>query len=114
MPANPGNKSPKSKLWLFLIWAIFPAVVIAGTFLYDVPDIVEAIYLTCVWLPAGIICEKLGFGAFSMVGASTIPIWIFFTAILATSYLYGLILVFLVSFVIRLGKRLYGSRNSKE
>ena len=107
MPVGPGNKRRKSKLWLFLIWAIFPAVVISGTFQYDVPDIVEAIFLTLVWLPAGIICEKLGFGAFSMVGASTIPNWIFFTAIVATSYLYGLLLVFLVWFVIRFGKRLW-------
>jgi hypothetical protein len=113
MSVDPDNKRRKLKLWISLIWAIFPAVLISASFQYDLPDRVEAILLAFVWLPAGIICEKLGLGAFSLVGSGTIPNWIFFTAIVATSYLYGLILVFLVRFVIRFGKTLWPKANNK-
>ena len=87
---------------------------ISGSFHFfdDLPDRVEAMLLTFVWLPAGIICEKLGFGDFSVIGSSTN--WIFFTAMVVTSYLYSLILVVLVRFVIRFGKTLWPTPNSKE
>ena len=116
MSAGPVNERRKSKLWISLIWAILPTVVISGSFHFfdDLPDRDEAILLTFVWLPAGIICEKLGFGDFSVIGSSTIPNWIFFTAMVVTSYLYSLILVFLVRFVIRFGKTLWLKANSKE
>jgi hypothetical protein len=60
-----------------------------------------------VWVPVGIIREKLGFGTFSVIGSSTIPNWIFFTTMVALSYVYGLILAFLLRFVIRLRKALW-------
>jgi DNA-binding beta-propeller fold protein YncE len=54
-------------------------------------------YVANAWLPALIICEKLGFGG--IVKPGTVD-WLFTTAfataIVAISHLYGLILVFLV------------------
>ena len=112
---NPKTGLPAA-FWISLIWSILSTVVISGSFHFfdDLPDRDEAILLTFVWLPAGIICEKLGFGGFSVIGSGTIPNWIFFTAMVVTSYLYSLILVFLVRFVIRFGKTLWLKGNSKE
>ena len=116
MSVDEANTARKPKIWASLIWAIFPTAVICGSFRFfdDLPDIVGAILLTVVWLPAGIVCEKLGFGDFSVIGSSTIPNWIFWTAMAAISYLYSLILVFLARFLIRLTKRLWSKADSSE
>jgi hypothetical protein len=105
----------KSKPWEPFIWAIFPAVIIFGSFHFfdDLANRGEAILLTFVRVPAGISCEKLGFGTFSVIGSSTIPNWIFFTTMVAPSYVYGLMLAFLMRFVIRLRKALWRKTNSK-
>jgi hypothetical protein len=66
--------------------------------------------LALVWFPAHILCEKLGFGGSSLVGSSMVPDWIFFSAIVLISYLYGLVLVLLIRF----GKMLRGASRPEE
>jgi hypothetical protein len=46
-----------------------------------------------VVLPAALICEKLGFGQFNILGGSTVPDWLLFTVMIVLVYLYCLVLV---------------------
>ena len=98
--ADPVGKRRTPKLWTCLLWAILPGAFFFG----HLPHSVDAIVLALVWFPAYILCEKLGFGDVSVLGPSTIPEWIFFSAIVLISYLYGLVLVVLVRLAVRFGK----------
>jgi hypothetical protein len=91
------QKRRKGRFWVPLVWAVIPTVlVILLTFLlryYEFPEEVVGVLFFAVVIPAALICEKLGFGQFSILGSSTIPDWLFFSVMIALVYFYSLVLM---------------------
>jgi hypothetical protein len=89
-----------------LVWAAVPAllVILFTCFFwrhYEPPKFVVGVLFFAVVIPAAVICEKLGFGEFSILGGSTVPEWLFCSVMLAVVYFYCLVLVLAVRFAIR-------------
>jgi len=88
----------KRRFWVPLVWAAVPtllATLFACFFwrYYEPPEFVVGVMFFGVVIPAAVICEKLGFGEFSVLGGSTIPDWLFFSVMIVLVYLYSLVLV---------------------
>ena len=86
------------RFWVPLVWAAVPTLLVTsftGFFwrYYELPEfLVGALFIGLV-IPAAVICEKLGFGQFNILGGSTIPDWLFFSVMMVLVYLYSLVLV---------------------
>ena len=61
-------------------------------------------------IPAAVICEKLGFGQFSILGGSTVPDWLFFSVMMVLVYLYSLVLVGLVRLALQARRTVRGEK----
>jgi hypothetical protein len=86
------------RFWVPLVWAAVPtllATLFACFFwrYYEPPEFVVGVLFFGVVIPAAVICEKLGFGEFSVLGGSTIQDWLFFSVMIVLVYLYSLVLV---------------------
>ena len=86
------------RFWVPLVWAAVPTLLV--TFFtcffsrYDeLPEFVVGVLFFVVVIPAAVICEKLGLGQFNILGGSTIPDWLFFSAMMVLVYVYCLVLV---------------------
>jgi hypothetical protein len=89
---------PTRRFWVPLVWAAAPALLVTlfTCFFwryYEPPEFVVGVLFFGVVIPAAVICEKLGFGEFSVLGGSTIPDWLFFSVMIVLVYLYSLVLV---------------------
>jgi hypothetical protein len=92
-----GNRRTRS-FWVPLVWAAVPALLVTlFTYFfwryYEPPEFVVGVSFFAVVIPAAVICEKLGFGEFSILGGSTVPDWLFFSVMMVVVYLYSLVLV---------------------
>jgi hypothetical protein len=92
-----GNPRPR-RFWVPLVWAAVPALLVTlfTCFFwryYEPPEFVVGVLFFAVVIPAAVICEKLGFGEFSILGGSTVPDWLFFSVLMVVVYLYSLVLV---------------------
>jgi hypothetical protein len=87
-----------------LLWALGPTVLFSLLWFHidDLPEQVARVVFFSVMLPAAVICEKLGFGHFSIFGGSTIPDWLFFSVMIAVVYLSNLVSVLVGRFLARL------------
>jgi hypothetical protein len=92
-----GENRRKGRFWVPLVWAAVPTVLVTlctGFWQHlEFPEQVVGVLLFAVVLPAAVICEKLGFGEFSILGVSTVPDWLFFSVMIVLVYLYSLVLV---------------------
>ena len=89
---------PARRFWVPLVWAAVPTLLVTlfTCFFwryYEPPEVVVGVLFFGLVIPAAAICEKLGFGEFSVLGGSTIPDWLFFTVMIVLVYLYSLVLV---------------------
>jgi hypothetical protein len=104
--ATAGENRRTRRFWVPLVWAAVPALLVTlfTCFFwryYEPPEFVVGVLFFAVVMPAAVICEKLGFGEFSILGGSTVPDWLFFSVILLVVYLYCLVLVVAVRFALR-------------
>jgi hypothetical protein len=103
----------EGKFWVPLVWAAVPTLLVSvsvWTRLDQLPEQVVGALLFAVLLPAAVICEKLGFGQFNILGGSTIPDWLFFSVMIALVYLYSLGLVMVGRGVARFARWVSGQR----
>jgi hypothetical protein len=101
-----GNRRTR-RLWVPLVGAAVPALLVTlfTCFFwryYEPPEFVVGVLFFAVVIPAAVICEKLGFGEFSILGGSTVPDWLFFSVLMVVVYLYSLVLVMAGRGVVRL------------
>ena len=92
-----GNRRTR-RLWVPLVWAAVPTLLVTlfTCFFwryYEPPEFVVGVLFFALVIPAAVICEKLGFGEFSILGGSTVPDWLFFSVLMVVVYLYSLVLV---------------------
>ena len=100
-----GENRRTRRFWVPLVWAAVPALLVTlfTCFFwryYEPPEFVVGVLFFAVVMPAAVICEKLGFGEFSILGGSRVPDWLFFSLMLVV-YLYCLVLVVAVRFALR-------------
>ena len=100
-----GNRQTR-RFWVPLVWAAVPTLLVTlfTCFFwryYEPPEFVVGVLFFAVVIPAAVICEKLGFGEFSILGGSTVPDWLFFSVMMVVVYLYSLVLVMAGRWVIR-------------
>jgi hypothetical protein len=100
-----GNRGMR-RFWVPLVWAAVPALLVTlfTCFLwryYEPPEFVVGVLFFAVVIPAAVICEKLGFGQFSILGGSTVPDWLFYSVMMMVVYLYCLVVVGVVRFALR-------------
>ena len=93
-----GENRRKGRFWVPLIWAAVPTLLVTlftGFFwrYYEPPEFVVGVLFVAVVIPAAVICEKLGFGEFNILGGSTVPDWLFFSVMIVLVYVYSLVLV---------------------
>jgi hypothetical protein len=103
---TPGANRRTRRLWIPLVWAAVPALLVTSFTCffwryYEPPEFVVGVLFFGVVIPAAVICEKLGFGQFNILGGSTIPDWLFFSMVMVVVYLYGLVLVMVGRGVVR-------------
>jgi hypothetical protein len=96
--ATPSENRRTRRFWVPLVWAGVPALLVTAFTCffwkyYEPPEFVVGILFFAVVIPAAVICEKLGFGQFSVLGASTVPDWLFFSVMMVLVYVYSLVLV---------------------
>jgi hypothetical protein len=94
--ARDGEKRrKKGRFWLSAVWALVPTVLVSlSIFRFDeLPEVIGGFLFLGVMLPAVVICEKLGFGQFSIMGGGTLPDWVLYSVMIALVYLYSLGLV---------------------
>jgi hypothetical protein len=104
---TPGESRRTRRFWVPLVWAAVATVLVTsftGFFwrYYEAPEFLVGVVFFAVVIPAAVICEKLGFGQFSILGASTVPDWLFFSVMMVLVYLYSLVLVMAGRGVVRL------------
>ena len=100
-----GNRGLR-RFWVPLVWAAVPALLVTlfACFLwryYEPPELVVGVLFFAVVIPAAVICEKLGFGQFSILGGSTVPDWLFYSVMMVVVYLYCLVVVGVVRWLFR-------------
>jgi hypothetical protein len=93
-----GGSRRTRRFWVPLVWSAVPALVVTSFTCffwkyYEPPEFVVGVLFIAVVIPAAVICEKLGFGQFSILGGSTVPDWLFFSVMMVLVYLYCLVLV---------------------
>jgi hypothetical protein len=105
-PASTGHarqRLRKGKFWVPLVWAAVPTLLVSLSVWVrfdQLPQPVVGFVFGGLVLPAALICEKLGFGEFHILGGSTIPDWLIFSVMIAVVYLYSLALVMVVRGVV--------------
>ena len=103
--ATVGENRRTRRVWVPLVWAAVPALLVTlfTCFFwryYEPPEFVVGVLFFVVVIPAAVICEKLGFGQFSILGGSTVPDWVFFSVMMVVVYLYCLVVVGVVRFAL--------------
>ena len=86
----------KGRFWVSLVLAAISTTllcVVGSLLINDLPEQIAGLLLVTVIFPAAMICEKLGFGHFNILGNSTIPDWLFFFVMIGLVYLYSLTVV---------------------
>jgi hypothetical protein len=107
-PAGVTGRSRRTrKFWVPLVWAVVPTLLLTSFTCffwryYEPPEFLVGVLFFAVVIPAAVICEKLGFGEFSILGASTVPDWLLYSVMMVLVYLYCLILVMAARAVVRL------------
>jgi len=115
-PASTGHarqRPRKGKFWVPLVWAAVPTLLVSLSVWVrfdQLPEPVVGFVFGGLVLPAALICEKLGFGEFHILGGSTIPDWLIFSVMIAVVYLYSLALVMVVRGVVWLVGRGWARR----
>jgi hypothetical protein len=104
--ATVGENRRTRRFWVPLVWAAVPALLVTlfTCFFwryYEPPEFVVGVLFFFLVIPAAVICEKLGFGQFSILGGSTVPDWLFFSVMMTVVYLYCLVWVVGVRFALR-------------
>src|ERR1700739_3206237 len=94
---TPGKNRRTRRFWIPLVWGAVPALLVASFTCffwryYEPPEFVVGVLFFAVVIPAAVICEKLGFGEFSILGGSKVPEWLFFSVLMVGVYLYSLVL----------------------
>ena len=100
-----GGHRRRRRFWVPLVWAAVPALLVTlfACFFwryYEPPEFVVGVLFFLVVIPAAVICEKLGFGQFSILGGSTVPDWVFYSVMMVVVYLYCLVVVGVVRFAL--------------
>jgi hypothetical protein len=106
-PITAGGSRRTERFWVPLVWAAGPALLVTAFTCffwkyYEPPEFLVGVLFFAVVIPAAVICEKLGFGQFSIFGGSMVPDWLFFSVMLVLVYLYSLVLVVAGKGVVRL------------
>ena|ERR1700756_4712250 len=106
-PITAGGSRRTRRFWVPLVGAAVPALLVTAFTCffwkyYEPPEFLVGVLFFAVVIPAAVICEKLGFGQFSIFGGSTVPDWLFFSVMLVLVYLYSLVLVVAGKGVVRL------------
>jgi magnesium-transporting ATPase (P-type) len=103
-----GGSSRTRSFWVPLVWAVVPTLLVTSftcfflTSYYEPPKFLVGVLFIGLVIPAAVICEKLGFGQFSILGGSTVPDWLLFSVMMVLVYLYSLVLVIAGRGVVRL------------
>jgi hypothetical protein len=95
------------RFWVPLVWAAVPTLLVTSFICffwkyYEPPQFLVGAFFFGLVIPAAVICEKLGFGQFSILGGSTVPEWLFVSVMMVVMYLYSLVLVMAGRGVVRL------------
>ena len=95
-----GNRRTR-RVWVPLVWAAVPTLLVTSFSCifwkyYEPPEFLVGVLFFAVVIPAAVICEKLGFGEFNILGGSTVPDWLFFSVMMVLVYLYCLVLLLAV------------------
>ena len=111
----PGENRRTRRFWVPLVWAAVPTVLVTSFTCffwryYEPPEFLVGVLFFAVVIPAAVICEKLGFGQFSILGVSTVPDWLFFSVMMVLVYLYCLVLVGLVHLALQARRTVRGER----
>jgi hypothetical protein len=93
-----GGSRRTRRFWVPLVWAALPTLLVTlftCFFLsyYEPPKFLVGVWFIGLVIPAAVICEKLGFGQFNILGGSTVPDWLLFSVMMVLVYLYSLGLV---------------------
>ena len=99
------ERQRKGKLWVLLAGAAILTILASAfgsLFLNHLPEQIGFFLVIVVILPAAVICEKLGFGHFNILGSSTVPDWLFFSVMIALVFVYSLVLVIIGRLMVRL------------
>jgi hypothetical protein len=104
---TPSEHRRTVRFWAPFAWAAVPALLVTLFICffwryYEPPEFVVGVLFFALVIPAAVICEKLGFGQFNILGGSTVPDWLFFSVMLVLVYLYCLVLVMVGKGVVRL------------
>jgi hypothetical protein len=102
-----GGSRRTRRFWVPLVWAAVPTLLVTSFTCFflrydDPPKFLVAVLFIGLVIPAAVICEKLGFGQFSILGGSTVPDWLLFSVMMVLVYLYSLVLVMAGRGVVRL------------
>lgn len=101
-----GRNPRRRRFWVPLVWAAVPALLVTlfTCFFwryYEPPEFVVGVLFFAVVIPAAVICEKLGFGHFNILGGSTVPDWLLYSVMMVVVYLYCLVLVMAARWLLR-------------
>jgi hypothetical protein len=102
-----GGSRRTRRFWVPLVWAAVPTLLATSLTWFclrydDPPKFLVGVLFIGLVIPAAVICEKLGFGQFSILGGSTVPDWLLFSVMMVLVYLYSLVLVMAGRGVVRL------------
>jgi hypothetical protein len=102
-----GGSRRTRRFWVPLVWAAVPTLLATSLTWFclrydDPPKFLVGVLFIGLVIPAAVICEKLGFGQFSILGGSTVPDWLLFSVMMVLVYLYSLGLVMAGRGVVRL------------
>ena len=102
-----GGSRRTRRFWVPLVWAAVPTLLVTSFTCFflrydDPPKFLVGVLFIGLVIPAAVICEKLGFGQFSILGGSTVPDWLLFSVMMVLVYLYSLVLVMAGRGVVRL------------
>jgi hypothetical protein len=102
-----GGSRRTRRFWVPLVWAAVPTLLVTSFTCffwryYEPPEFLVGVLFFGLVIPAAVICEKLGFGEFSILGGSTVPDWLLFSVMMVLVYLYSLVLVMAGRLLVRL------------
>ena len=109
-----GSRRPR-RFWVPLVWAAVPTLLVTSFTCFflrcdDPPKFLVGVLFIGLVIPAAVICEKLGFGQFSILGGSTVPDWLLFSVMMVLVYLYSLVLVGLVRLALQARRTVRGEK----
>ncbi|MBV9875201.1 MAG: hypothetical protein JO025_10775 [Verrucomicrobia bacterium] len=110
-----GGSRRTRRFWVPLVGAAVPTLLVASLTCifwryFEPPEFLVGMLFFAVVIPAAVICEKLGFGQFSILGGSTVPDWLFFSVMMVLVYLYCLVLVGLVRLALKARRTVRGEK----